>query len=709
MQRAGGRSVMVVVVLVVACAALVLAPAGALGARGTLDPVFLSAFTEPFAGQAADAEADDPANLGLFSDPFAEPTIRGTETTDKCIAKEGAPEGPAPGVPPLGDGRYLDCKPAGVSVNVLPDGDVMYYDGLEGTENVRTSIVAEYGHNAGNDQSRVLDLGGPTWTVPSPADGGANPDGYDNQALFPPPLSSTENYNDGALFCSDNKFLADGRVISLGGSGYYSDPGVDVDSESNYGVVELEGLRNSRIFDSRSKTWTQSGSMHYGRWYPTAITLADGDLFVASGVTKLLKPVYPEHPTDSGTNVTQTETYDPVAGEWTLNPGSASRSLPLFPRLHLLPDGKVFYVAAGQSFNPVGQSYDEALWNQAAVYDPAAKSWAALGVPGAEGAGAIDPAGDTGNPVGDVTATGIPGLGSAMTIPGFRGSTFSTLLPLRPDAAGRYTSASILTAGGVLNPPSPGSYFATSDSRITTVDTAHGDLMSTRPTGDLSQPRWYGTGVLLPTGRVLAFNGSDRDEVAGPGVEIATQRTEMFDPATNKWTTLATSRQPRTYHNAAVLLPDGRVLVSGHAPISTLYLNNTTIPGGFAPHDGRDPSFEIYSPPYLFQGSRPKIENAPSRVRYGSSLRVKTDVAADEIESVVLVRNPSITHLVDADQRNVELRITKRAGKELSLAAPPDGAVAPPGPYMLFVNRKGDGGPVPSVSKQVYVGLEALG
>ena len=701
MLRVGAR--WVTVALVAACAA----PGTAFGARGhTLDPVFLSAFTKPFVGSAAAGEADDPAGLGAFSSPFTEPTIDGKATDDKCIPKDGAPTGPAPGVPPLGDNRYLDCKPAAVSVNVLPDGDVMYYDGLEGTENVRTSIVAEFGHNAGNDQSRVLDLKGPpSWRIPSPADGGANPDGYDNQALFPPPLSSTETYNDGALFCSDNKFLADGRVISLGGTAYYTDPGVDAPDGSNYGVSELEGLRNARIFDPRTDSWSQSGSMSYGRWYPTAITEADGSIFVASGVTKLLKPVYPDHPTDSGTNVTETETYDPAAGKWSLNdPATANRSLPLFPRLHLLPDGRIFYAASGQSFNPAGQSYDEATWNEAAVYDPAKKSWTDLGVPGAE-AGAVDPAGDPGNPVGDVTSTGIPGLGSAMTIPGFRGSTFSMMLPLKPDASGHYASASFLQAGGVLNPPSPGSYFATSDSRIISVDTAHGDLMTTRPTGDMSQPRWYGSGVLLPTGQVLAFNGSDRDEVAGPGMEIAVQKTEMFDPATNRWTTLATSHQPRTYHNTAVLLPDGRVLVGGHAPISTLYLNDTTVPGGFAPHDGRDPSFEIYSPPYLFQGKRPKIEDAPDRVRYGKTFKVDTDGGSGDVDSVVLVRNPSVTHLVDADQRNVELRIVKRDGDELTVAAPPDGAVAPPGPYMLFVNRDG----VPSKSRQVFVGLETFG
>ena len=121
--------------------------------------------------------------------------------------------------------------------------------------------------------------------------------------------------------------------------------------------------------------------MNYGRWYPSLVTLPSGNVFVASGVTKLVKPVYPQRPLDSGTNVRQTETYEVASGKWTANGDSASRSLPLYPRLHLLPDGKVYYDAAGQAFNPFGQAYDEATWMLAAAYDPAAKSWQSLGVP----------------------------------------------------------------------------------------------------------------------------------------------------------------------------------------------------------------------------------------------------------------------------------------------------------------------------------------
>src|SRR5207302_199341 len=162
---------------------------------------------------------------------------------------------------------------------------------------------------------------------------------------------------------------------------------------------------------------------------------------------------------------------------------------------------------------------------------------------------------------------------------------------------------SFLTAGGVVNPPSPGSYFATTDSRITTVDTSGGqDVMHTTPTGDLPGPRWFPSGVLLPTGEVLAFNGSDRDEVAGPGVEI-------------------------------------------------------------------------YSPPYLYWGPRPQIEDTSiggNQLGYGRTFTITTDVPASRIASAVLVSNPSVTHLVDPNQRNLQLRVLSRSGNTLTVAGPPN-------------------------------------
>jgi hypothetical protein len=81
------------------------------------------------------------------------------------------------------------------------------------------------------------------------------------------------------------------------------------------------------------------------------------------------------------------------------------------------------------------------------------------------------------------------------------------------------------------------------------------------------------------------------------------------------------------------------------------------------------------------------------------------------VKSVVLVRNPTVTHLVDGDQRNVELPIVGRSGHRVTVAGPPDGNVAPPGPYMLFVNVTGKscGKLVPSHAAQLFVGSKPWG
>ncbi|MFN2522193.1 MAG: hypothetical protein ABR614_02605, partial [Mycobacteriales bacterium] len=313
--------------------------------------------------------------------------------------------------------QHSRCKPAGASVVVLPNGKLVYWDALEGFEDVRYGTVPQYGDVAQNDQARVLDLRGtPTWTKsdPNPA---SNPNGNDNEYLPGGVYNNDNKGNDGDLFCSDQVLLGNGKVLDVGGTAYYLEPGV---SGVPVGATELEGLHNSRLYDPSTNIWSASGKMAYGRWYPSLVTLPDNDVFVASGVTKLIKPAYDKRPTDSGTNVLQTETYDAQSGKWRYNGDSAKKSLPLFPRLHLLPNGHVYYDAGGQTFNPDGQSYDEALWNTAASYNPKTKTWSDLGLPTFDG-----------------------------PLAGFRGSAFSQMLTLKPDAKGDYTKAQFLGAGGV--------------------------------------------------------------------------------------------------------------------------------------------------------------------------------------------------------------------------------------------------------------------
>lgn len=678
------------------------------------------------------ARAQTSGGGGSFSAPFAEPTIAGQRTSEKCIK--------------IGD-RWV-CKPAAGSVALLPDGRFLYFNALEGTENIETSILTEIDDAFVNDQTRVLTLGDndrPNWIRPEPVDGGANPDGNDSTFLLGDILVTDDDKNDGALFCADLVHLPDGSIIAVGGTDYYEEAG----------ITELEGLKNARVFNPEDDTWRQTGSMNFGRWYPTIVTLASNDIFVSSGVTKLLKPVYPEDPQQSGRNVVQTETFDIKTGEWTENGAAAQRSLPLFPRNHLLPNGHVLYNAGGQAFNPFGQSYDQALWNIVGTYDPDADAWSDVGYAGLplelnetglkqmqaeldsedsdDGGGLLgddslvgslteplrDLVGERATSEEDLTSKLEGALGttleqgevvSAAGI-GFRGSTFSMMLPLEADENGEYKKAEFLTAGGVLGAVvlnSPGTYVGTPFSRIDTLTTG-GDEVGyvSRLTGPMNNRRWYPTGVLLPTGEVMAFSGGDRDGVVVPGLDRPIKQAELFDPESETWKPMASGNNPRTYHNTAILMPDGRVLVGGHAPISTAYLSNINLEeAGFSPNDGRDPSFEIYSPPYVSE-ERPVIENTtdqPRPVSLGQSLPIRTPDAAD-IESVMLVRRTTLTHLVDGDQRAVSLPFEESANG-LTARMPESGAVAPAGQYLVFINSRGSDGLVPSVAMPVQIPLE---
>ncbi|HMC70542.1 MAG TPA: galactose oxidase early set domain-containing protein, partial [Mycobacteriales bacterium] len=568
-----------------------------------------------------------------------------------------------------------------------------------GMNRVQYNVVAEFGDVAQDDQSRLADFRPTVPTFATPGNQtGAPTDGHGDPVnpLLPGGVGAVDSPgNDYDLFCSPLIQLADGTVLAAGGTKYYTEPGVtDPTSGKTYGVSELQGLKATRIFDPRTNTWHNAkGDMHFGRWYPTLVTLANGHVFVASGVTKLIKPAYNDgRPVpDNGRNVVETETYDPSTQLWTVNHSSqtatngddtSEQSLPLFARLHLLPDGKVYYDAAGQTFNPDGQAYDEGAWVFAKVYDPATQAWSNLTADTPTGAPLVD-----GAPVG------------------FRGSGFDVMLPLRPDANGNYTTARVLNGGGVVG-PTPGSYQGDSSTTINTIDTSNGgDALHSAAGPNLLNARWYGSAVVLPDGTVFVTNGANRDEVDMPGSGSPVMQTELIDPDAGTVTagpSLADGHD-RTYHNSAVLLPDGRVLIGGHAPIATGYAFQSdagSAAGLSSPEN--DSSFQIYSPPYLSYGPRPKIKDVANHVSNNQSLDIDTD---GHIDKVVLVRDPSITHLTDGDQRTVELR-TQGNGGDVK-ANVPSSDVVPPGPYMLFVERAVNVGGamklVPSLSRPVTV------
>lgn len=805
-------------------AALTLAACGGSEAPSNSANASSTVMATDFSGRQSSCEGAE-CEVGKIKNIGSEPTIAFTEnpgfegtdreleggditmerTQEKCIADA--------------DGQ-LRCKPAAGSIALLPNDSFVYFNALEGTENVEASIVAEFGFVSINDQARMLSFGDagpddqPMWQRAAPLRGGGNVDGNESTTLLPPGIiddSGNTASNDAALFCADLIQLADGRIMAAGGTDYFTEPSLGgaedrlrdafpaledatllsdalgaIDAEiplgdvgaigvpDDLGVVELEGVKNARIFDGQTGTWEQTGSMSQGRWYPTMVTLPDGDVFVASGVTKLLKPVYtgdledpsPQNLTkalQSGDNVRIAERYDLETGEWsnfgnTVDRGGvefndAERPLPLFPRLHLLPNGQVFYNAAGQAFNPFGQSYNQGQWNFVAAFDPEARDgageWTDLGYAGFPlqlNQIGLDSINDLLTPTNPEIAQDLVGTlqglaGGVANSPeqlmnlagiadptvinrtlgsGFRGSTFSIMMPLEPNENGEYNEAEFLTAGGVLGgiaANSPGLYVGTPFSRIDTVKTGvngaesdDGMRYSSRVTGNMNRGRWYPSAVLLPDDSVIAMNGADVDEVVLPGLGRPIQMIERFDPETEQWEDMRETINPRTYHNTALLMPDGRVLIGGHSPISTGYLGafdlsqiDTPEDFRFSPNGQRDPSFEIYEPPYMFR-DRPEISGAPGQISHGQTFTVATPDAA-AVESVKLIRRTATTHLVDGDQRSVKLPFSAN-GNSLQVQLSDNPAVAPAGHYMLFITTRADDGMVvPSVSAPVQIRL----
>jgi len=200
---------------------------------------------------------------------------------------------------------------------------------------------------------------------------------------------------------------------------------------------------------------------------------------------------------------------------------------------------------------------------------------------------------------------------------------------------------------------------------------------------NMSQPRIEMNAVILPTGKVLAVGGSLNDE----DTTTASLNADLYDPASNTFSSASANAYPRLYHSVALLLPDGTVWFAGGNPQRGTYVQQ----------------IEIYQPPYLFNAdgslaTRPSIASAPGSIAYGSPFTVTTPDAAN-ISAVVLVRNDTVTHAFGMDQREVGLSYTAGSGS-LTVAAPANGNLAPPGYYMLFlVNGAG----VPSVAAMVQV------
>jgi len=216
--------------------------------------------------------------------------------------------------------------------------------------------------------------------------------------------------------------------------------------------------------------------------------------------------------------------------------------------------------------------------------------------------------------------------------------------------------------------------------------------------------------VILPTGQVLILGGGTIVGSCDAGAGNPAYAPELYDigssptsPGTlvatmNSSNTLPAGPVPRLYHSMAALLEDGRVLLAAG--------ENYPASQGFGP-SGK--TGEIFSPPYLFQGTRPTIASAPSEATFWATGMTTMGVTVNHsfpVDRMVLLRPATVTHAFDVDQRYIELAFTIQAGSSGTHRATvtlPSEDLGPPGWYMMYaVQVNAQGQRVPSIAWWIH-------
>jgi hypothetical protein len=482
-----------------------------------------------------------------------------------------------------------------------PKPPLPFIEPAETHQHGKTKLLAVEAHPAATGQWVTLPFSMPinpvhvalmhTGKVLIVSGSGNDPDNKNLQAaVWTPSTATIRTFKiDWDMFCNGMVILPNGRPFVLGGTLKY-DP--------------FFGQVHTAAFDPVTEKFVAMKDMSGGRWYPTGTVLGDGSVLVYSGLND----------TDGSINTT-VQIWKGTA--WTAA-GTSFAGVPLYPREHVLPNGKVF---------ESGSNRDSQL------YDPVAHTF---------------------TPVATTIFSRDRDYGT------------SVLFPLTPANGFKPT---VMIFGG-------GSPTATDTTELIDLSAASPKWVSGPA---MVKPRVQVNATLLPDGKILVSGGSEMDEDNATAVKEA----QLYDPASNAFSPAGTMEVPRLYHSNTLLLPDATVVSLGGNPERKVY----------------QPEIEIYSPPYLFKSDgtaakRPTLTSvSPASVHYGGTLAVHTPDAKD-IKSVALIRAGAVTHAFDMDQRLVNLTFTAAAGV-LSVKAPANGNLAPPGYYLLFIlNSQG----VPSVA-----------
>lgn len=424
------------------------------------------------------------------------------------------------------------------------------------------------------------------------------------------------------LFCAGAVTNWDGKLVVAGG---------------NLGA--RLGSKHINTFDPNSSSWSRTGTMAQGRWYPTVTALPNRELLVIGGnkdtpplgsVPYTAANVIPDVIQPDGTIRRLTGASTLGAPGWPIDEDAH-----YYPWMHVAPNGKVFY--AGPNANMA----------------------------------ALDTAGTGG-------WTNLAARGDGL----FR----------KYGSSVKYDIGKILVIGG--GPASCAALQSCGYASAYAINIKAGT--QSRAIEPMKYKRVHANATVLPDGRVIVIGGSQNGNNAGNSFDDTQSvlDSELWSPSTETFRLAARMQTPRNYHSSALLLPDGRVLSAGGGgcggpPIpcpQNHYSAEIYYPPYLFKTDGSGKLAE-----------RPVIALAPASVGYNANFEVSSTDAAIT-SSAVLMHLGSATHAFDQGQFRVPLQIESRGGGVLGLRSPANANIAPPGVYMLFTI---DAAGVPSVAKMI--------
>ena len=403
-------------------------------------------------------------------------------------------------------------------------------------------------------------------------------------------------------------------------------------------------------FNPWTETWTRYQDMPHGRWYPTITTLPDGRALILGGWDetggKAANPNDPGNGAPVMFDDQDVEVFDPAAapgsaattvvGQLPGGPGGPQypdhRGLGLYPHVFVLPANTALG-AGGHKVLIAGP-----LQWDSAVLDTTNWSWTDL--PG-NGVTPLSSDRSWGTAVLEPAGTGGPTKVALIS-----GSNTARERARRPQQR-----AAPAPHGRRPGPEPP---------RAGLDDRPHAAPQHRpRPLPDRDPAR------RAPAHHRRRLRPEGRQPLRRPGLPVRAPP----DGATG-WMQVGSEADARTYHSTAVLLPDGRVLSAGDDRPEHIAPANRTA--------------QIYEPPYLFKGARPRSPSRrpPSTTGRPSAVAVAGDPAA--VTRAVLMRPSAVTHANDMNQRAIELTMSAQADG-LTLTSPADATLAPPGYYMLFL------------------------